>query len=101
MIDPAFSYEEGGSCSCGTLPKRRDFGKVPGAAHYLSALGGVHRLKARGRGRMPTCTTPRNVTMLEIVETLEGKLVIVDCLRDESLCTRASGCAAWEVWQKL
>ncbi len=41
---------------------------------------------------------PSGITVREIVESLEGDICPVDCVRDETLCERAAECAAREVW---
>ncbi len=41
------------------------------------------------------------ITVLEIVEVLEGRITLVDCTQDASICERSSYCAARQVWTRL
>lgn len=44
---------------------------------------------------------PKHITLLEIIETMEGPLSIVDCVACPKKCKRAEGCAAREIWEEL
>lgn len=102
MIDLALSYEEGGFIFLRDIAKKEDISEK-----YLGQLiiplrsAGLIASKRGAEGGYQLARPPETITVLEIVEALEGKLVIVDCLRDEGVCSRASGCAAREIWQKL
>ena len=52
--------------------------------------GGFHLAKA-----------PEQITLLEILETMEGPLSVVDCVRSPEKCKRQSLCPARDIWQKL
>lgn len=45
--------------------------------------------------------TPEEVTVLDIIELFEGKLQLVKCVSDNSLCERCNVCLASEVWGHL
>lgn len=62
---------------------------------------GLIASKRGAEGGYQLARPPQTITVLEIVEALEGKLLLVDCLRNETLCKRAAACAAREVWNKL
>jgi Rrf2 family transcriptional regulator, cysteine metabolism repressor len=79
---------------------------------YLSQI--VIPLKAAGlvtaqrgsRGGYPLSRPPAEITVLQIVEAIEGPLVPVPCTADEGkdcapACERLGGCAASTVWKKL
>jgi Rrf2 family transcriptional regulator, cysteine metabolism repressor len=46
-------------------------------------------------------TPPSRITVLQIVNALEGSIAPVDCLEDASLCERSGPCPAQKVWQRL
>ena len=52
--------------------------------------GGFHLAKA-----------PEQITLLEILETMEGPVSVVDCVRSPEKCKRQSLCPARDIWQQL
>ena len=52
--------------------------------------GGFHLAKA-----------PEQITLLEILETMEGPISVVDCVRSPEKCKRQSLCPARDIWQQL
>ncbi|MDD3603641.1 MAG: Rrf2 family transcriptional regulator [Kiritimatiellae bacterium] len=69
----------------------------------------VSPLKAAGllntvRGAQGGCLLARDpdqITMLEVVEILEGPVALLDCLKDEALCRRSSACSTQMAWRKV
>ena len=45
--------------------------------------------------------SPSDITVKEIVETLEGDLCIIDCTVDEKSCERSSNCVSKGIWDDL
>jgi Rrf2 family protein len=45
--------------------------------------------------------SPEKITVLDIIELFEGKLQLVKCVSDSSLCERCNICLASEVWERL
>jgi len=43
---------------------------------------------------------PEKITLLEIIETVQGPVEILDCLDPEIDCGRQRGCFARRVWSK-
>ena len=41
---------------------------------------------------------PEEISVGEIVETLEGKLSVVDCVLEPELCYRAVDCPTRDIW---
>ncbi len=72
---------------------------------YLSLI--VLPLKASGllkalrgsSGGYTLSRDPSKITLKEIVESLEGKIFLVDCVPDPKSCTRSGVCATRDVWQ--
>lgn len=44
---------------------------------------------------------PEEITLLEILETMEGPISVVDCVRSPEKCKRKTLCPARDIWQKL
>lgn len=44
---------------------------------------------------------PEEITLLEVLETMEGPISVVDCVRSPEKCKRQSLCPARDIWQKL
>ena len=44
---------------------------------------------------------PKEITLLDILETMEGTVSIVDCVMAPEKCPRHGGCTARGIWQKL
>jgi Rrf2 family cysteine metabolism transcriptional repressor len=74
---------------------------------YLSLI--VMPLKASGllkalrgaSGGYTLSREPSEITLKEIVESLEGKIFLVDCDPDPKSCTRSGVCATRDVWQVI
>jgi Rrf2 family protein len=59
-------------------------------------------LSSRGNPRGYTLVrNPELITMLEIVETLEGNISPVDCLSQPGSCGKSGACVTMKVWKKL
>ncbi len=44
---------------------------------------------------------PREITLLEIMETMEGTLSVVDCVMQPEKCGQSADCTARNVWKRL
>ena len=44
---------------------------------------------------------PEKITLLDILETMEGPISVVDCVRSPEKCRRTSLCPARDIWQQL
>ena len=45
--------------------------------------------------------SPKEITLLDILETMEGTISIVDCVMAPEKCPRFNGCTARGFWQRL
>ncbi|MBQ6470650.1 MAG: Rrf2 family transcriptional regulator [Victivallales bacterium] len=45
--------------------------------------------------------SPKEITLLEIIETMEGTLSIVDCVMAPEKCALNTNCTARNIWQRL
>jgi len=44
---------------------------------------------------------PADVTLLDIIEVMEGPLAIVDCVRSPGTCGRSGDCPSHRIWDQL
>ena len=44
---------------------------------------------------------PETITLLDVIEVMEGPLSIVDCVSKPKSCTHSADCAPREIWCKL
>lgn len=44
---------------------------------------------------------PKYLTVLDVVEVMEGPIAIVDCIDSPGMCLRQDLCAAREIWMRL
>ncbi len=63
----------------------------------LSAAG-VIRATRGARGGITLARPPEEVTLLEIVEAIDGPMAINECTSDPGLCPMGGTCAVREVW---
>lgn len=66
----------------------------------LAAAGLVRPMRGPKGGYLLT-RPPSEITVLDVVEPLEGPPVLVDCTGDPSLCDRSGGCAARNFWSGI
>jgi len=46
-------------------------------------------------------TPPEEITLLQVLETMEGPVSIVDCLKAPGKCVRSPHCGPREIWDRL
>lgn len=86
----------------GDIAKQQDISEK-----YLSKLviplrGARLIVSRRGaNGGYMLARDPREITLKEIVEALEGELFPLDCVKDPEVCTRTPQCASHDVWVDL
>ena len=98
MVDLAQHYADG-PISLAEIAKRQDL-----SAKYLEQLiillkgaGLIQSVRGR-RGGYMLARRPEEISVGEIVETLEGKLSVVDCVLEPELCYRATECPTRDIW---
>ena len=62
---------------------------------------GLVRAIRGARGGFIVARPPSEITVGEICEALEGKLAVVDCVADRSVCSRVDTCRTWGMWKRL
>ena len=74
---------------------------------YISRLvialrkGGMIRSVRGVNGGFHLAMKPEDITLLDVIEVMEGPLSIVDCVFTPKSCDRSGNCAAREIWSKL
>ena len=98
MVDLAQHYADG-PVPLAEIAKRQDL-----SAKYLEQLiillkGAALIRSVRGRrGGYMLARKPEEISVGEIVETLEGRLSVVDCVLEPELCYRATECPTRDIW---
>lgn len=63
----------------------------------LREHGMIH--SERGRvGGFRLAKSPSDISLLDVIEAVEGQISVVDCLENQESCTRSAGCAARFIW---
>jgi Rrf2 family protein len=74
---------------------------------YISRLiialrkGGMVRSIRGARGGFRLKTDPKEITLLDVVEAMEGPLAIVDCVRTPAKCCRIESCPTRSIWNDI
>lgn len=63
----------------------------------LREAGLLRSVRGSGGG-FRLARSPEDVTLLNVVETMQGPLTILDCLTDEGCCPRKPFCLARQIW---
>lgn len=98
MVDLAQHFTDG-PIPLAEIAKRQDL-----SAKYLEQLiillkgAGLIRSARGRRGGYMLARKPEDISVGEIVETLEGRLAVVDCVTDPELCYRSPECPTREIW---
>lgn len=45
--------------------------------------------------------SPKEITVLEVVDSLEGPLNLVDCVSSNSICSKTDTCATRTIWKEI
>ena len=66
----------------------------------LRAAGLVKSVRG-ARGGFLLGRSPNEISLLNIVEVLEGPLVLADCVAASGVCSRQDNCAAQWLWEEM
>jgi len=66
----------------------------------LVKSGIVNSSKGRGGG-VSLARSPKEITVAEVIKSLEEEMGLVRCLRDKTGCPRSSDCPASNFWRKI
>ena len=101
MLDLAAQHDQGPT-PLREIAKRQDL-----SVKYLEQL--IIPLKAAGfirsvrgaRGGYILAKKPDQISVGQIIETLEGGLSLVDCVQDPRLCKREEECPTRDIWFRM
>ena len=101
MLQLALNFNQG-TVFLKDIAKKEDISEK-----YLSHL--VIPLKASGlisssrgaHGGYRLAKPSSQITLKEIVQTLEGSLSFVECIKNPAVCSRVSKCVTRDLWEKL
>jgi Rrf2 family protein len=88
----------------GPVPLRDLASRQEISAKYLEQLliplkgAGLVKSVRGARGGYLLSTDPGNITLYDIVRSLEGPLAPVECVQDAQYCDRVGGCTVHLVW---
>jgi Rrf2 family transcriptional regulator, cysteine metabolism repressor len=71
--------------------------------HLITPLisAGIIRSVRGARGGISLARPASDITLNEIVQTLEGSTAPVDCIDDPTLCSRSESCSTRDIWVEL
>ena len=102
MIELALSYGEG------PIPLNNIASKQDISIHYLEQLfsslrkAGLVKSIRGAQGGYILADKPQNITVGDIIRTLEGPLAPADCvIEDSKECTKADCCVTRNIWVKI
>ncbi|MFH1177350.1 MAG: Rrf2 family transcriptional regulator [Acidobacteriota bacterium] len=98
MLQMALHYEDGPQSSA-VISQSQEI-----SASYLQQLlgtlkrAGLVRVVIGPGGGFTLARPPAEIPISAILEAVEGKLALVECVRDSSCCARAADCLSRELW---
>jgi Rrf2 family transcriptional regulator, iron-sulfur cluster assembly transcription factor len=64
------------------------------------ARAGIMEIIQGAKGGYRLLKRPKDINLLDVVETVTGEIFLNDCLMNPGSCTRSSSCAINAVWEK-
>ncbi len=77
------------------------------SGHYIHLLvpvlrrAGLVRTVRGPKGGCVLSRPPSAITLLEVVEAVEGKTAPVECVTDPASCGKSGACAARDIWSEV
>jgi Rrf2 family transcriptional regulator, cysteine metabolism repressor len=71
--------------------------------HIIDALKGAGMIHSNrvGHGGYTLTRSPADITLLEILNVLEGSTSLVECVEKPDVCSRSGSCVSRDVWTEL
>lgn len=63
----------------------------------LSIAGLIHTSRG-ARGGVSLAHAPKDISLLQVVEAIDGPITLNECVQDPSVCTFGDNCPLHEVW---
>jgi len=82
--------------------KIAEFQHIPSSflAKIISQLSiaGLIRTSRGAKGGVELAHRPENISLLDVVEAIDGPITLNECTRDPSICSFGESCPIHEVW---
>jgi Rrf2 family protein len=65
----------------------------------LSVAGLLHTLRG-ARGGVSLAKPPGEISLLEVIEAIDGPILLNECVADPSVCAFSESCPIHEVWRE-
>ena len=84
------------------IAKRQDI-SLKYLDRILSSLraAGIVKTVRGAKGGYVLAKPPSEVNLRQIVEAIEGRLELVECLRNKNYCKRVNSCVMHDIWDEL
>jgi Rrf2 family cysteine metabolism transcriptional repressor len=101
MLELAYHYGEG-PIELKEIAARENI-SLKYLEQVINPLRGAGLVKAvRGsKGGYSLAKPPSKICLYDVVETLEGPLNLLECLRDSKVCEKVPSCVTRDIWQEV
>jgi Rrf2 family protein len=101
LLDVAL-HQERGPVALSEIARRQDISQkyLWQVINPLKKAGILHSTRGT-QGGYVLARDPRDITVRDIVEVLEGPVTLVACVNDPGACERSVDCTAHEVWSEI
>jgi Rrf2 family cysteine metabolism transcriptional repressor len=101
MLELAYHYGEG-PIELKEIAKRENISLkyLEQVINPLRAAGLVKSIRG-AKGGYSLAKPPSEICLYDVVETLEGPLNLLECLRDSKVCQKVPSCVTRDIWQEV
>jgi Rrf2 family cysteine metabolism transcriptional repressor len=101
MLELAYHYGEG-PIELKEIAKRENISLkyLEQVINPLRTAGLVKSIRG-AKGGYSLAKPPSEICLYDVVETLEGPLNLLECLRDSKVCQKVSSCVTRDIWQEV
>jgi len=102
LLDLALHQTEGRPIPLKQIAQRQEI-SLQYLEHLITPLiaAGMVKSSRGARGGVQLAKPPREIELIEVIETLEGSIVPVDCIDSPEVCPRSKLCATRDIWVEL
>ena len=102
LLDLALHQTEGGPIPLKEIAQRQEI-SLQYLEHLITPLiaAGIVKSSRGVRGGVQLTKPPREIELIEVIETLEGSIVPADCIDSPEVCSRSKLCATRDIWVEL
>lgn len=102
LLDLALHQTEGRPIPLKEIAQRQEI-SLQYLEHLITPLiaAGIVKSSRGARGGVQLAKPPREIELIEVIETLEGSIVPADCIDSPEVCPRSKLCATRDIWVEL